>query len=176
MNTKTLPVNDIKIRPICERDVNNWLSLLLTLEGESNYLLFEKGERKSNLEECMQYVRNIREEKNKSMILLAESTAGDLVGQAHGDVSSIRKKSHTMVLSVGVIQSYKGLGRLLVNKMIEHSKIKNIKRVECTIMENNTLSFNLAKKCGFKVEGKKNKSIKIGTEYVDEIVLGLINE
>src|SRR5438477_557902 len=63
---------------------------------------------------------------------------------------------------------------LLCKKLLTHAKRTGIERVEATVINHNHKSLNLCKKLGFKIEGIKRCSIKIGDKFHDEYLLSMM--
>ncbi|MEM3374148.1 MAG: GNAT family N-acetyltransferase [Candidatus Woesearchaeota archaeon] len=95
---------------------------------------------------------------------------------------SFKKKSrirHRIELSWGVHPNYfgKGLGTLLLETALENARKKGFKRAEAEIVKNNKSSLKIAKKLGFKIEGKKNKAfISDDNNYLDTYIVGKLLE
>tara|TARA_R110000868_G_scaffold396846_3_gene669215 strand:- start:1062 stop:1541 length:480 start_codon:yes stop_codon:yes gene_type:complete len=157
-------------------DAENYMMLLRCLDGESNFLFFEKDERSGNLEKYSEFINAILLHE-KSMIFVAESDAGELVGFICGEVLNGRKRSHLMTIGMGVLKDYQlGLGRGLMERLLSHARNKDVKRVEAHVMEANKKCLNLTKKFGFVVEGIKKASIKTDEGFVNEYMIGLVYE
>lgn len=65
----------------------------------------------------------------------------------------------------------KGVGRKLLNKLIDISEENNIWTLQAGIFRNNEASINLHKSCGFRVIGYKEKIGKLGNEWLDNMLL-----
>ncbi len=112
-----------------------------------------------------------------SVIFVAESDSDGLIGFICGEVLNVRKKSHSMTISMGVLKKYQlGLGRKLMAILLSHARRNNIKRVEAYVMETNKKCLNLVKKFGFLIEGIKKASIKTSNGFVNEYMIGLVYE
>jgi RimJ/RimL family protein N-acetyltransferase len=169
-------VNNVSIRTIKISDAEDYMRLLQCLDGESNFLFFEKDERSGNVEKFSEFINKILAQE-KSVVLVAESESEGLVGFICGEVLNINKKSHLMTISMGVLKTYQfGLGRKLLELLLAHARRNNMKRIEAHVMETNKKCLNLTKKFGFEVEGIKKASIKVANRYVNECIIGLIYE
>ena len=58
----------------------------------------------------------------------------------------------------------KGIGTFAVNEMLNHAFMNlNLRRIELSVLEDNTAAIHLYEKCRFKLEGRKRKArFKIG--------------
>ena len=177
LNTMNLSkMTNIKIRKINISDAENYMKLLRCLDGESNFLYFEKNERDDSLNKYSEFISKILSHE-KAVILVAESGSNELIGFICGELSNSRKRSHMMTISMGVLKKYQlGLGRRLLEQLLVHARSVNVKRVEAYIMETNKKSLNLAKKFGFEIEGIKKASINTADGYINEYLIGLVYE
>ncbi|MFZ3067462.1 MAG: GNAT family N-acetyltransferase, partial [Gammaproteobacteria bacterium] len=109
----------------------------------------------------------------KSAIYLALDNSNNIVGYVCGEVSNLHRISHIMKMNIGVLKEFHGLGvgRVLADAIINHAEKIGILRMEATVITSNKLSFNLCKKFGFKVEGMREKSIKIDGNFHDEYLI-----
>ena len=99
-----------------------------------------------------------------------------VIGSAGGTKLTGRKR-HMADLGWMVHPDYqgKGIATKLLQKCIEESKKQGLKRLEAELAMENNASFKLAKKCGFKIEGKKIKGLLLDDgRYVDTYLVGRI--
>ena len=91
----------------------------------------------------------------------------------HGNL----RKKHVGVITLMVNSDYqnKGIGSLLMDKLINLSESLNIIRLELCVFRDNYKAINLYKKFGFKEEGIKVKSALKNGEYIDEIMMARIS-
>ncbi|CUO18650.1 GNAT family N-acetyltransferase [Clostridium perfringens] len=91
----------------------------------------------------------------------------------HGNL----RKKHVGVITLMVNSDYqnKGIGSLLMDKLINLSESLNIIRLELCVFRDNYKAINLYKKFGFKEEGIKIKSALKNGEYADEIIMARIS-
>ena len=91
----------------------------------------------------------------------------------HGNL----RKKHVGVITLMVNSDYqnKGVGNLLMDKLINLSESLNIIRLELCVFKDNYKAINLYKKFGFKEEGIKVKSALKNGEYIDEIMMARIS-
>ena len=91
----------------------------------------------------------------------------------HGNL----RKKHVGVITLMVNSDYqnKGVGSLLMDKLINLSESLNIIRLELCVFRDNYKAINLYKKFGFKEEGIKVKSALKNGEYIDEIMMARIS-
>ncbi len=98
-----------------------------------------------------------------------------VIGWCEVSMSDVEFCRHSGLLSMGVLQGYRGggVGSWLINKCVSAARSIGFERIELTVLENNfeAKRFYLSK--GFIVEGKKLNSLKVGNKYYNEILMAL---
>jgi len=162
----------INIRLSDINDSESFAKFISALDSEAHYILYDPDERKMDNDKAKIFLTRISRE-SKSAVFFALNESNEIVGFICGEVSNLNRVSHIMRVNIGVLKQYYrfGLGILLTNRLLEYAKMNEISRAEASIIKNNTLSLNLAKRVGFEIEGIKRNSIKIGSVYYDEYFL-----
>ena len=94
--------------------------------------------------------------------------------------SSFKKKGrlrHRIDMGWGIHPDYyrKGIGTKLLKESLKFAKEKEFKRAEAEAAIENIASVKLAKKCGFKIEGTKEKGLLLDNgKYVNTYIFGKI--
>jgi len=136
----------------------------LTSSGEFNYTL--------KMEE--EFIHNMHEKSDNSIILLAfhDDKLISLLG-FHG--SSYRKSKHCGFFGISVHPELRneGIGRIMISTLLDWAKAHTfLERVELTAFSHNHNGLNLYQSLGFKIEGRKIKAGKLDSgEYVDMILM-----
>ena len=69
----------------------------------------------------------------------------------------------------------KGIATALLKGVIQEARKRGIKRIEAEAALENKASVNLAKRCGFKIEGKRKKGLLTDNwRYIDTYLFGKI--
>lgn len=162
----------MKIRHIEMEDAQSFARLLLQVDEESEFMLFEGGERTMDVSSAEARIKTVKSENN-STIIVAEDQ-GKLVGYLMAMGGQARRNRHSAYLVVGLLKDYRGqgLGTRMFQKLEEWSREKNIHRLELTVISKNKAGVALYKKMGFEMEGVKKDSLYINGEYVDEYYMG----
>ncbi|EGT0015243.1 GNAT family N-acetyltransferase [Clostridium perfringens] len=160
----SLKIRDIKIEDYKE------ISKIRKMPGVMENILSNKDEEDELIKEKIINIENnqywyVAEEDGKVLGL------GILMN--HGNL----RKKHVGVITLMVNSDYqnKGIGSLLMDKLINLSESLNIIRLELCVFRDNYKAINLYKKFGFKEEGIKIKSALKNGEYADEIIMARIN-
>ena len=160
----SLRIRDIKIEDYKE------ISKIRKMPGVMENILSNKDEEEELIKEKI-----INRGKNQYWYVAEEN--GKVIGLGilmnHGNL----RKKHVGVITLMVNSDYqnKGVGSLLMDKLINLSESLNIIRLELCVFRDNYKAINLYKKFGFKEEGTKVKSALKNGEYADEIMMARIN-
>ncbi|ALG48194.1 GNAT family N-acetyltransferase [Clostridium perfringens] len=156
----SLRIRDIKIEDYKE------ISKIRKMPGVMENILSNKDEEEELIKEKI-----INRGKNQYWYVAEEN--GKVIGLGilmnHGNL----RKKHVGVITLMVNSDYqnKGVGSLLMDKLINLSESLNIIRLELCVFRDNYKAINLYKKFGFKEEGIKVKSALKNGEYIDEIMM-----
>ncbi|HAT4301074.1 TPA: GNAT family N-acetyltransferase [Clostridium perfringens] len=160
----SLRIRDIKIEDYKE------ISKIRKMPGVMENILSNKDEEEELIKEKI-----INKGKNQYWYVAEEN--GKVIGLGilmnHGNL----RKKHVGVITLMVNSDYqnKGVGSLLMYKLINLSESLNIIRLELCVFRDNYKAINLYKKFGFKEEGIKVKSALKNGEYIDEIMMARIS-
>ena len=160
----SLKIRDIKIEDYKE------ISKIRKMPGVMENILSNKDEEDELIKE------KIINRGNNQYWYVAEED-GKVLGLGilmnHGNL----RKKHVGVITLMVNSDYqnKGIGSLLMDKLINLSESLNIIRLELCVFRDNYKAINLYKKFGFKEEGIKVKSALKNGEYADEIIMARIS-
>lgn len=159
-----LNIRDIEIEDYKE------ISKIRKMPGVMENILSNKDEEEESIKEKI-----INMGKNQYWYVAEEN--GKVIGLGilmnHGNL----RKKHVGVITLMVNSDYqnKGIGSLLMDKLINLSESLNIIRLELCVFRDNYKAINLYKKFGFKEEGIKIKSALKNGEYADEIIMARIS-
>ena len=158
-----LNIRDIEIEDYKE------ISKIRKMPGVMENILSNKDEEEESIKEKI-----INMGKNQYWYVAEEN--GKVIGLGilmnHGNL----RKKHVGVITLMVNSDYqnKGVGSLLMDKLINLSESLNIIRLELCVFRDNYKAINLYKKFGFKEEGIKVKSALKNGEYIDEVMMARI--
>ncbi|MGE8079645.1 N-acetyltransferase family protein [Peribacillus loiseleuriae] len=158
------------IRPIEVRDAESFIELSKQID-DSNFMLFEPGERNTSLEQQSKSIERILSEK-KSTIFVAESE-DELVGFIAAFGGNVKRNQHSAYLVLGVLEEFQGRGiaSKLFNQVFEWATENELSRLGLTVIKDNIKAFNLYRKMGFVLEGEKVHSLIINGAPVNEYYL-----
>lgn len=157
----------IILRRLTPDDSESFWNLKNTLDGETDFMLFEPGERKKNLESTQSFLQGTLE--GKGFIIGAEHD-GKLIGYLSAERGSPNRVKHSAYIVTGILSDFrgKGLGSKFFDELIKWSEENLISRLELTVTCINTAAKNLYEKKGFVIEGIKKNSLCVNGEFRDE--------
>ena len=163
----------MKIRRCEINDADNMLKMLLELDKETDYMLFEADERPNDINRVKAM---INQSINGDNLLLIATEEDNIIGLLSAQRGIIRKIKHTAYIVVGIREKFrgKGIGKKLFCELDLWAKENNISRLELTVMCPNSMAKQLYEKNGFEVEGTKRNSIFMNGKYIDEYYMSKI--
>jgi RimJ/RimL family protein N-acetyltransferase len=163
----------MEIRKIQIEDAKNLLNLLKKLDAETTFLLYEKDERNSTIE---QQRKNIQEQLEKGSLTFVLEDNKKLVGYVFGNIFTANRKKHCMNLAIAILQEYtgKGYGTKLMNTIEEYAINNGITRLELEVAKTNKVAISLYQKTGFEKEGIKRNAFLVNGKYEDELLMAKI--
>ena len=163
----------MKIRRCEINDADNMLKMLLELDKETEYMLFEADERPNDINRAKAM---INQSINGDNLLLIATEDDNIIGFLSAQRGIIRKIKHTAYIVVGIREKFrgKGIGKKLFCELDLWAKENNISRLELTVMCPNSMAKQLYEKNGFEVEGTKRNSIFMNGKYIDEYYMSKI--
>ena len=163
----------MKIRRCEINDADNMLKMLLELDKETEYMLFEADERPNDINRVKAM---INQSINGDNLLLIATEDDNIIGFLSAQRGIIRKIKHTAYIVVGIREKFrgKGIGKKLFCELDLWAKENNISRLELTVMCPNSMAKQLYEKNVFEVEGTKRNSIFMNGKYIDEYYMSKI--
>jgi RimJ/RimL family protein N-acetyltransferase len=152
-------------------DYANRLTDLIKQVEESNFMLFEPGERKTSPEQLRKRIESMEEDETSEMLIAEENDS--LIGYLFVIGGNPNRSKHSVYIVIGVSEEYrgKGVGTMLFQELDKWAIQKNIHRLELTVMEHNLAGIHLYTKMGFEKEGTKRHSLFVNGRYVNEFYM-----
>ena len=156
----------MEIRNIRIEDAENYLDMLLNLDKETKFMMFEPGERPTDINAVKNAIKKSINDNNLFLVVTYKENIVGFLSIQRGEYRRIR---HTGYLVVGIREKYRGMGigSELFSKIDTWAMENNITRLELTVICSNTIAKHLYEKNGFIVEGIKKKAMIIDDKYVD---------
>lgn len=145
------------IREVKASDAEKFANLTLQVERESEYMLWEAGERNIQIEHQLKMIGDI-EQKENSTILVAENDYNNLVGFLMTVGGNAKRNKHSSYIVMGILKKYrgKGTGTKLFQELEQWAFNHNIHRLELTVATRNEAALSLYKKWVLKLKEQKD--------------------
>ncbi|PAL11367.1 GNAT family N-acetyltransferase [Peribacillus simplex] len=160
----------MEIRKASRKDAGNLAALFNHVE-DSGYMLFNPGERKATAKQMEKQLEQI--EKNPPSIVLVSASGNELNGYLILLGNQMGRTRHSAKIVIGIHEKDrgKGIGTKLFQKMEEHARTNEIRRLVLSVIANNALALSLYRKMGFEKEGRKRESLLFDGKHHDEYFL-----
>ncbi|NMO97997.1 GNAT family N-acetyltransferase [Paenibacillus lemnae] len=167
----------IVIREAGPKDAKALIRLLEQLDGETQFMLYEPGERQITKEMQTKRLETMQASKH-SVMLLACTDDKDLAGFIVGSGSELQRIKHSIYIVIGIQQKYtgQGIGKRLLENLENWARGRGVTRLELTVMCHNETALRLYHSAGFEVEGTKRNAIKVDGRFIDEFYMSKLLE
>ena len=157
----------VDIRKIKMEDANSYLEMLLNLDKETKFMMFEPGERSKSIDIARRKIENTI--KGDNLILVA-TEGTEIIGFLSVERGVPRRIRHTGYVVVGIREKYRGMGigSKLFSELDKWTRENNLTRLELTVVSSNIVAKHLYEKNGFKIEGTRKNAMIIDDKYADE--------
>ncbi|MGL6108284.1 GNAT family N-acetyltransferase [Romboutsia sp.] len=157
----------MEIRQIGFDDADNYLNMLLNLDNETKFMMFEPGERSDDINIVKARIEN---SINGDNLILVATEDENIIGFLSVQRGVPKRIKHTAYIVVGIREEFrgKGIGSKLFLELDMWARENNITRLELSVICSNTVAKHLYEKNGFEIEGIKKNAMIIDGKYVDE--------
>jgi RimJ/RimL family protein N-acetyltransferase len=156
------------IRTATATDAKGVLELLLRLDEETRFMMYEPGERSTSVDRQAETLRALLVSNNSTFLLAEEG--GRPVGFLEATGGAFRRNRHVAHLVIGVLEEHagRGIGTALIAEAQRWARERGIRRLELTVETHNRAARALYEKMGFAVEGTRKDAMLVDGSYVDE--------
>jgi RimJ/RimL family protein N-acetyltransferase len=165
----------MQIREITGRDMecslaDKFIEMQLRLDEETEFMMYEPGERKPNRENTEKFLREAAE--GEDLLLVAEDK-DRLWGFLSARRGGLNRIHHSAYIVTGICKDYrnKGIGTAFFGELDKWAAAGGIKRLELTVMCHNEAALHLYEKSGFQREGIKKNSMVVNGQFADEFYM-----
>lgn len=150
-------------------DAQRYWNLLNALDYETEFMLYEPGERSPGLARLEGLLTDAEAHPEDTFVLAAEKN-GELVGFVSAGRGGHRRTAHSAYIVCGVRAAHRGqgVGTELFRRLDEWAQANNIHRLELTVLCENEIALRLYRKAGFEIEGTRRHSMRVNGVYKDE--------
>lgn len=149
----------------------SYAAFINRLESETDFLLYERGERKLSEEKADQMIQTIQNQPNSTILVAKKEDR--IVGHVMCIGGRAKRNAHSCHVVTGVLKEYHGQGiaTVLFQEMDQWACMNQVHRLELTVMIHNHTAIQLYKNSGFVIEGTKRNSLCITGEWIDEYTM-----
>ncbi|WP_420799005.1 GNAT family N-acetyltransferase [Paenisporosarcina cavernae] len=162
------------IRQVDVEDARSIIELQMTIEAESDFLLYGKDERKLSVQAMRKRIMEWRKMENSAMFVAISD--GNYAGFLLLLGNSAPRAKHRASLFLGVKQEFqrKGIATALIKHAESFASSQGVHRLELTVIATNDAAIALYKHTGFEQEGLRRESMLIDNTLHDELYMGKI--
>lgn len=157
---KTVNGHELMLRNATEADAQMMIDYLRRVCGETKFLLKEPDEITMTLEQEYAFIKRYNEAENN--LLLLGFVDGQYAGNCSFAAFGPKRNRHRVNLGIALVQEFTGmgLGRFMMEQMIEAAKNKGIEQIELEVVANNERAIALYKAMGFEIYGTLPDNMK----------------
>ncbi|MCM3782773.1 GNAT family N-acetyltransferase [Neobacillus mesonae] len=158
----------MEIREVQIQDADQLFKLNHELDRETEFMLYEPGERKATVESQEKRIKGMLESGHSTILVAVDE--GRIIGHLGIIGSELMRKKHTAYVVIGILHRFtgRGIGKQLFQAMEKWCREHEIHRIELTVMAHNVAAVGLYQKMGFDIEGTKHHSLVVNGVYIDE--------
>lgn len=165
---------EVTLRPAVPDDASGILDTVRSVSLERSYVLMEKYGKDEEAER-----RHISQMDRDTSLLIVAEVNGVIVGSLAAVQSENGQNpqiAHVLDVGLHLIQSYRGLGigSRMLNFAVEWAREHGFKKLEASIFTINQRSLSLFHNAGFQEEGTRRKQFRLGNEYIEEVIMGMV--
>jgi len=157
---------DITIRELMPDDAETMIAYSKRIGGETDNLTFDFNGFPISVEDEKKFLASVHDDPKS--IMLSAWRGNELIADASLH-SMPRRMSHRAELGISVVKDEwnKGIGGMLLEKLIQFAKDADIEIIELSVRSDNNSAIHLYEKYGFKRIGTYPAFFKIENNYYD---------
>lgn len=164
----------MEIRQIETQDAESLIKFFNQLDVETEFMLFEVGERPIVLSQQIEYIKTLNQSENEKIFIAIDQQ--HIVGFIALSRKPFNKVKHCFELVIGILKNYHG--KNLANDLYHDAESWAIAqgaiRIELSVIQDNIRAIKFYEKLGFRTEGIRRKSILYQGKLLDERYMGKI--
>lgn len=155
-------------------DAEEIISVIKTNAPDRSYVLMEHYGTKPD--SVKKYICSMDFERNLLVVAVANDKVVGALSGIQMDEGKRPQTSHILNIGLHISPAYRGLGigTHMLNYATDWARKKEFKKLEADIFTTNKRSLHLFIRAGFIEEGTRQKRIRIGQQYIDEVLVGKI--
>jgi ribosomal protein S18 acetylase RimI-like enzyme len=164
----------LTLRKVEIEDAPRMLAFFNIVGGESENLLYSKGEFPLTLEQTTEYIR--RKSNNPSSLMVIGIIDTNIVSFAQINSPLCKRIAHNSSIDISVKKEYwrKGIGSSLLQELLKFAREQGlIKNISLGVRASNNNAIGLYERFGFKVIGVHKDYFNVNGVFDDEILMDL---
>ena len=115
-------------------------------------------------------------DKNLLLVAVADKTVVGALSGIQMDGGKRTETSHILNIGLHIVTAYRGfgIGSQMLGFAVDWAKKHRFKKLEANIFTTNKRSLHIFERAGFVEEGTRQKRIRIGNQYIDEVLVGKV--
>ncbi|MFB6108095.1 MAG: N-acetyltransferase family protein [Haloplanus sp.] len=156
------------IRSAQQRDLSGLIGVIRQVAEDGTYIEAETVADLIDHEEVV-----LRHNEIRSRMLFVACVDDEVVGWVHLDLPEAEKLSHTAVLTVGLLSTYRdhGIGSDLLERGVRWAREHDFEKLYNSVPASNEDAIAFLEAHGWETEAVREDHYKIDGEYVDEVML-----
>lgn len=165
---------EIILRPAESDDSCEIIDTIRSNSLERSYVLMDQYGK--DVESEKKYIDELDRKMNLLLVAVAGNEVIGCLGALQADSGHRPQTAHILHVGLHIKDAYRGLGigSRMLSYAIEWAREKGFKKLEASIFTTNKRSINLFSREGFCEEGVRKKRIRVGRDYIDEVLVGKI--
>lgn len=166
--------HEVTLRPAEIDDSCEIIDTVRSSALERSYVLMEHYGKNSESEK--EYISGLDRGNNLLMVAVAEADVVGCLAALQADAGRWESTAHILHLGLHLREAYRGLG--IGSEMLAYAEAwalqRGFKKLEASIFTGNKRSLHLFNRAGFTQEGIRKVRVRVGNDYLDEVLLGKI--
>jgi len=156
------------------QDAEEIISVIKTNAPDRSYVLMEHYGTKSD--SVKKYICSMDFEKNLLIVAVTETAVVGALSGIQMDGGKRPETAHILNIGLHIVPAYRslGIGSQMLDYAIDWAGMRKFKKLEANIFTTNKKSLHLFERAGFIEEGMRHKRIRIGKQYIDEVLIGKV--
>lgn len=141
---------------------------------ERSYVLMEQYGK--NIESEKEYISHLDRGKNLLAVAVAGGNVIGCLAALQADAGGREATAHILHVGLHLREAYRGLGigSYMLTYVEAWAKDAGFKKLEASIFTGNKRSLHLFSRAGFNEEGVRKLRVRVGKDYLDEVLVGKI--
>ena len=167
-HTHTADGTEYAIRVARQDDLSGLVDVIRSVTGDGSYI---EAETVADVLDHEQVVLRHNELRSRMVFVAVDGEA--VIGWVHLDLPEAEKLGHTAVLTVGVLDDYRGhgVGATLLERGEDWARDRRFEKLYNSVPASNEGAIEFLEAHGWETEAVRERHYKIGDEYVDEVMM-----